>query len=123
LYDETLTVEDWDMYLRIAVRGLLGFIPCPVAAYRYHGGNSVLNKDMRAAQLDSLMRTAWKNSRAFQGLPRFGLLYKYFKLKQDSDAERGCRSLKGYLYRKICKLLYGQSVRRYRKILKNRNIR
>jgi glycosyltransferase involved in cell wall biosynthesis len=116
LYDESLTVEDWDMYLRIAAQGLLGFIPGPVAAYRYHGGNSVLSIDMRTSQLDSLMRTAWKNSSAFKGLLRFGLLYKYFNLKQDSDVKQG-RRMKGYVNRRISKLLYRLTNQRYKKII------
>jgi glycosyltransferase involved in cell wall biosynthesis len=118
LYDDSLTVEDWDMYLRVAAPGLLGFIPGPVAAYRYHGGNSVLNERMRAAQLDSLMRTAWKNNRAFQGLNRLGLLYKYFKMRQDTAAEQG-RTIKGYINRRISKLLYRLSVQRYLKVIED----
>lgn len=118
LYDESLTVEDWDMYLRIAARGLLGFIPGPVAAYRYHGGNSVLNENMRMAQLDSLMRTAWKNNQEFQGIQRFGLLYKHFKLKQETALVQG-HTMKGYINRKICKLLYRLSIHRYKKIINN----
>lgn len=118
LYDESLTIEDWDMYLRIAAAGLLGFIPGPVAAYRYHGENSVLNEQMRSSQLDSIMRTAWKNHRAFQGIHRFGLLYKYFKVKQDTAVELGHR-MKGYINRRISKLLYRLSIQRYKKIVEN----
>jgi len=118
LYDESLAVEDWDMYLRVAAPGLLGFIPGPVAAYRYHGGNTVLNESRRIAQLDSLMRTAWKNNRAFQGVQRFGLLYKHFKLKEDMAGLQG-RTINGYINRKICKLLYRVSVRPYKKIIDN----
>lgn len=116
LYDESLTVEDWDMYLRIAARGLLGFIPSPVAAYRYHGGNSVLNENMKAAQLDSLMRTAWNNHRAFQGINRFGLLYKYFKLKKHIAAKQG-RTLTALSSRVLHKLIHLLSISRYNKII------
>lgn len=118
LYDESLTVEDWDMYLRIAARGLLGFIPSPVAAYRYHGGNSVLNENMKAAQLDSLMRTAWNNHRAFHGINRFGLLYKYFKLKKHIAAKQG-RTITALSSRILHKLLHLLSISRYNKIINN----
>jgi len=118
LYDESLTVEDWDMYLRISSRDLLGFIPRPVAAYRYHGGNSVLNENMRIAQLDSLMRTAGKNIQAFKGIKRFGLLYKYFKLKQDIASMQKC-IVKKYINRKISRLFYRLSVHHYKKIIEN----
>jgi len=116
LYDESLTVEDWDMYLRIAARNALGFIPGPVAAYRYHGGNSVLNRNVRAAQFDSLIRTSWKNYRAFHGLLRFGLLYKHFKLKKQIAAEQG-RTVTGMLCRITYKPLYWLSIRRYNRII------
>jgi glycosyltransferase involved in cell wall biosynthesis len=116
LYDESLTIEDWDMYLRIAARGALGFIPAPVAAYRYHGRNSVLNENLRIVSLDSLLRTAWKNYRAFRGIQRFGLLYKHFKLKEDIAGLQG-RKTTGYINRKICKLLSRVSIHRYKKII------
>lgn len=118
LYDENLTVEDWDMYLRITARGSLGFTPGPVAAYRYHGGNSVINETSKMAQLDSLMKTAWKNYRMFRGVQRFGLLYKHFKLKQETAVVLR-RTMTGYVNRKICKLLYSLSIRRYKKIIEN----
>lgn len=113
LYDESLAVEDWDMYLRIAARDLLGFTASPVAAYRYHGGNSILNKSTKAAHFDSLMRTAWKNHYFFQGLRRYGLLYKYFKYKKDLAALRGhilTRVVSHILY----KLLYWPSIMGYK---------
>jgi glycosyltransferase involved in cell wall biosynthesis len=122
LYDESLAVEDWDMYLRIAAKGLLGFTPCAVAAYRWHAGNSVVNEGMKLSQLESSMRTARKNNRAFQGVQRFGLVYKWFKLKQDiavaqhptlvAHFNRGICKL---VYRRVFKLLYRLTVLRYRR--------
>ena len=41
IFDESLHIEDWDMYLRMSARGLLGFIDTPVAAYRVHEANSI----------------------------------------------------------------------------------
>ena len=122
LYDESLRVEDWDMYLRIAARNQLGFITTPVAAYRYHGGNSVLNDTMKSAQLDSLLRTAEKNIRAFRGAQRRSLLYKYFKLKKDMAAVQG-RIMTGLVCRIAYKLLYWVSFRNYKKIVNNLDAR
>lgn len=120
LYDESLTVEDWDMYLRIAAKDLLGFISRPVAAYRYHGGNSILNENTKIAQLDSLVRTAWKHYPAFQGVHRFGLLYKHFKLKKYIAVSQK-RVITGLISRIMYKLLHLPAVYRYRKIINTIN--
>ena len=135
LYDENLTVEDWDMYLRIAAQGLRGFIPKTVAAYRYHESNSVHNGAMKMAQLNSLMQTAWKNHLAFQGAQRFGLLYNHFKvknytLKKYTAVAQG-RTMTALARRMAYKLLYWLSprrmmlywlsIRRYKKILGSLN--
>lgn len=40
-YDESLHIEDWDMYLRMSAHDLLGFLDTPVAAYRSHAANSI----------------------------------------------------------------------------------
>jgi glycosyltransferase involved in cell wall biosynthesis len=116
LYDESLTVEDWDMYLRIAAPGLLGFIPNPVAAYRYHGGNSILNLNSQLAQLTSLKRTAWKNHRAFHGVLKYGLLRKYFSLKKDIAGKQK-QTVTRFFSKTAFKLLYWVSTRRYEKII------
>lgn len=42
-YDESLQIEDWDMYIRLAAAGLLGFVDFPVAAYRWHEGCTCRN--------------------------------------------------------------------------------
>src|SRR5262245_23120010 len=55
-YDESLLVEDWDMYLRIAATGRLGFLPAYVAKYRVHSANMCSTRQKRIA-LD-LYRTA-----------------------------------------------------------------
>jgi glycosyltransferase involved in cell wall biosynthesis len=121
LYDESLAVEDWDMYLRILAQGLLGFIPRPSAAYRWHGSNSVSNKAVTLKQYDSLMRTAWKNHQFFKGTLRFGMLYRYYHLRQDCAALRGAflgrsrRRVYKLLCRPIFNLVYRLTVLRYRR--------
>lgn len=118
LYDEKLIVEDWDMYLRLAAYGSLGFIAESVAAYRYHGGNSVLNASTRVAQVDSLKRTALKNYSLFRGVLRLGLIYQYFKRKEEIALLQEFRT-RAYLNLKICKLLSPFSFKRYKKIVNN----
>lgn len=104
LYDESLTVEDWDMYLRIASRRALGFISVPVAAYRYHGANSVVSAGSRLSQLESLLRTARKNLRLFSGLEFYSLLARYFMIKHEMQII--CKNtVRRFIYRKIGKLL------------------
>src|SRR5581483_729516 len=39
-YDERLKIEDWDMYLRLAAIGRLGFLDDYVARYRWFSGNA-----------------------------------------------------------------------------------
>lgn len=39
MFDESLHIEDWDMYLRMSARNLLGFVDAPLAAYRLHSAN------------------------------------------------------------------------------------
>ncbi|KOR43350.1 glycosyl transferase [Xanthomonas oryzae] len=38
-WDESLRIEDWDFFLRLAARDALGFVDLPVCAYRLHGNN------------------------------------------------------------------------------------
>lgn len=38
-YDSHYLVEDWHLYLRMVERGLLGFVPEAVSAYRLHANN------------------------------------------------------------------------------------
>lgn len=104
LYDESLTVEDWDMYLRIASRRALGFISVPVAAYRYHGANSVVSAGSRLSQLESLLRTARKNLRLFSGLEFYSLLSRYFMIKHEMQIISK-NTVRRFIYRKIGKLL------------------
>ncbi|MFA6173006.1 MAG: glycosyltransferase [Kiritimatiellales bacterium] len=63
-YDESLMYDDWDMYLRLAGLGVLGFIDEPVAAYRWHGSNTCRNKvkNLRACQYE---RKVLENNRRF----------------------------------------------------------
>jgi len=39
-YNQKLLVEDWDMYLKLVSKNLLGFVEYPVSAYRIHDTNT-----------------------------------------------------------------------------------
>lgn len=72
LYDETTPFgEDWDMYLRLAALGRLGFLDRYVADYRLHGGNAIFNRRAAlAASIEVLLR---RHVRGFHGLSRLFL--------------------------------------------------
>lgn len=66
-YDESLLVDDWDLYLRILAIGGLRFIDRPVAEYRVHGLNMsrTADKSKRINNLLSQARVAEKNIALF----------------------------------------------------------
>ncbi|CAD0353936.1 glycosyltransferase [Xanthomonas hortorum] len=47
-WDESLRIEDWDFFLRLAARNALGFVDVPVCAYRLHGNNLSKTANVRA---------------------------------------------------------------------------
>jgi glycosyltransferase involved in cell wall biosynthesis len=58
-YDEELPIDDWDMYLRVAATGHLGFLPMFVAKYRVHPKSMVRNDGDRVKA--GVYKTARKN--------------------------------------------------------------
>jgi glycosyltransferase involved in cell wall biosynthesis len=66
-YDESLLVDDWDLYLRVVAIGGLRFIDRPVAEYRIHGLNTskTADKSKRISNLLSQARVAEKNMALF----------------------------------------------------------
>ena len=71
-YDESLLAEDWDMYLRLAATGRLGFLSRPVARYRIHPTNTFATRQQRIAA--DLYQTAKKNAPLFRGVSGLRLL-------------------------------------------------
>lgn len=70
-YDESLTVEDRDFYLKMISEGLLGFIDHPVSAYRLHETNASLKgKDNLATSLNKF-KSLMKNARLFSLKDRY----------------------------------------------------
>lgn len=46
-WSETLRIDDWDFFLRLAAHDAIGFIDRNVCAYRIHGGNLSRTRDVR----------------------------------------------------------------------------
>lgn len=66
-YDEELIIEDWNMYLRLAARDSLVFLPEPVAKYRIHKSNTSItdNVSKRITNLQSQLSGGSKNIELF----------------------------------------------------------
>ena len=69
-YSEDLMIEDWDLYLRLAARGWLRFVPAPVARYRVTQTNWS-SRRRNYGRIDSDLRTsAERNRHLFRGRHR-----------------------------------------------------
>ncbi|MEA9578067.1 glycosyltransferase [Xanthomonas nasturtii] len=66
-WDESLRIEDWDFFLRLAARNALGFIDTPVCAYRLHGNNlsKTVNVPARIANLSESRQVALRCAALF----------------------------------------------------------
>ncbi|MBB3806313.1 glycosyltransferase involved in cell wall biosynthesis [Xanthomonas arboricola] len=66
-WDESLRIEDWDFFLRLAARDALGFVDMQVCAYRLHGSNLSKTVDVRAriANLSESRQVALRCAKLF----------------------------------------------------------
>ncbi|MFC7521303.1 glycosyltransferase [Xanthomonas populi] len=66
-WDESLRIEDWDFFLRLAARNALGFVDVPVCAYRLHGNNLSKTANVRAriANLRESRQVALRCAKSF----------------------------------------------------------
>lgn len=106
-YDENLAVEDWDFYLRLASRDLLGFIDYPVAAYRIRP-EEVTRQIMLQPHIkfnEAMFQTVSNNLPHFSGLKKAYLFAE--KLKYHGILERlhGRSSLMTFLSRKAGRVM------------------
>jgi glycosyltransferase involved in cell wall biosynthesis len=81
-YDSRLKIEDWDFYLRMVSKNLLGFIDQKVCAYRLHSANYCRSKINERMVSIELFKSAIKNLHNFHGttrrlLTRKALVYLY----------------------------------------------
>ncbi|MBB5866162.1 glycosyltransferase [Xanthomonas sp. 3058] len=67
-WDESLRIEDWDFFLRLAARNALGFVDVPVCAYRLHGNNlsKTVNVPARIANLSESRQVALRCADLFE---------------------------------------------------------
>lgn len=77
-YNEKLAVEDWDMYLKLISKNLLGFIDYPVSAYRLHNSNISLYKQNKI--LKDRFKTIIYNIKFFKFAEKIKLILVGFKL-------------------------------------------
>jgi glycosyltransferase involved in cell wall biosynthesis len=101
-YDETLAVEDRDFYLRLLIRGALGFVDYKVACYRWHAGNigkDVIGWDLRK---EALKIASLKASSMAKGILKIALILDYemkldYQIKNDGNYRKkiGESSVKG----------------------------
>jgi glycosyltransferase involved in cell wall biosynthesis len=66
-YDESLSIEDWDFYLRLASRGEIAYLDEVVADYRWHGENTVARPEHGIRIAAELGKVAWRSRKLFRG--------------------------------------------------------
>ncbi|TBR39469.1 MULTISPECIES: glycosyltransferase [Dyella] len=68
-WSETLRIDDWDFFLRLAAHDALGFIDRPVCAYRLHGENfsRTRNRRVRVHNLMESRDVALRRACMFSG--------------------------------------------------------
>jgi glycosyltransferase involved in cell wall biosynthesis len=76
LYDETLSFEDRDFYLRLLARRALGFVPFPVANYRFVPGMTKYSDDRFASLIADEASVDRKHYNKFQGVERGALFLR-----------------------------------------------
>lgn len=73
-FDPSLSLEDWDFFLRFAAAGEVAYADSLVARYRIHSGNEHMVREHRLQQLMNRRRTALKTSGLFGMAGRVALL-------------------------------------------------
>lgn len=67
LFDEKFVIEDWDLYLRLSARGVLGYLDQAVAGYRVHDGNSHFHRKKSLESVRYERRVLEKNRHLYSG--------------------------------------------------------
>lgn len=87
-YDERRIIEDWDFYLRMAARDLVGFTDGPVSAYRVHGGNYCMKPERMIVNFQEMRRILIKNFPLFRIRDKVSIIKKYVELTKALRAMR-----------------------------------
>lgn len=87
MYDESLAIEDWYLYLRLASKNQIHFINKPVAYYRLHDSNTSRTKEVqiRVNNLSSQFKAAQLNMGKFSRPHNLLLLARANLLKAKMD--------------------------------------
>lgn len=112
-YNEKLAVEDWDFYLRLAARDLVGFVDFPVAAYRVHSKSFIRSPERSRAYNLSMLETVITNYPSFSGIRRLYLIGERLKLMAIIAREQGDLTLKNFFVRKAGRFLLFLAKRLY----------
>ncbi len=82
-YEESLTVEDWYLYSKLAARRAIGFLPISSVRYRIHTTNTCITKDVsaRIRNTDSQLAGAARNVTRLSGGLRLLMLSEISLLK------------------------------------------
>ncbi len=100
-YDEKLHFEDWEMFLRLASRGILGYVEDPVAEYRVHSRSTSRNVGPKILQ--GRIQTAEAACPYFTGIKRHALYYRaHSPFSKDPWIQR---KLNSTLY-SLCKIYF-----------------
>lgn len=106
-YDESIAVEDWDFYLKLVSRDLLGFIDRYVAAYRIRPEE--LNQSGTVLQHisfnEAMFHTVSNNLPRFSGLRKAYLLAEKVKYFGILERLRGNASPVSFLARKAGRIM------------------
>lgn len=87
-YDESLLVEDWDMYIRAATAGKLGFCDTYVANYRVHQQSMMRQNRVTRQFQPSITRTIEKHLRTTRGLIHLRLYAIRVSIAYDAEQRR-----------------------------------
>jgi glycosyltransferase involved in cell wall biosynthesis len=86
VYNQSLTIEDWDFYLRMCSLNLLGFINYKVSGYRVHDSNTC-RPENSSKHLRELAKVAWSNLNRFKGASKRLLFKKILVLIYESTKQ------------------------------------
>ena len=103
-YDERLVIEDWDFYLKLAAKNLIGFVNFPVAAYRVHGKNTCNIPGVWSKRHDSMYLSIVNNLSNFKGLNKWNLFARKL-IFQAKLLHREGKSVRGFLYVNLGRIL------------------
>lgn len=105
IYDESLFIEDYDMWLRIADKYQIGFLEQYLACYRKHATN-ISKQTLKMYESQKLIVYKWKH------IPNFSKFEKSWKLKWFSLLSSSNKSqAKKYFFTAILNLLNLYSIK------------